>query len=130
MDASIVPSPKLPPPHFQPNTENIKRRLLRKGVYPTPKIVRTLRKREILKHNRKTKQPQPETPSLSASDLQSLAEESHFLTLKREYRRFSKALNPKGSARVLPWRENHGRESRDPNSGTSFQKTKSSTGRA
>ncbi|XP_012491972.1 pentatricopeptide repeat-containing protein At5g67570, chloroplastic [Gossypium raimondii] len=118
MDASIVPSPKLPPPHFEPNTENIKRRLLRKGVYPTPKIVRTLRKREILKHNRKTKQPQPETPSLSASDLQSLAEESHFLTLKREYRRFSEALNPKRerqspSLAGKPWERIEGPKLRD-----------------
>ncbi|XVE82943.1 hypothetical protein DITRI_Ditri16bG0045700 [Diplodiscus trichospermus] len=101
MEASIVPSPQVPPPppQFQPNTENIKRKLLRKGVYPTPKIIRTLRKREIQKHNRKTKQSQSETPPLTASQLQSLAEESHFLTLKREYKRFSKALNAKTEPR-------------------------------
>ncbi|XVF17516.1 hypothetical protein REPUB_Repub10bG0129600 [Reevesia pubescens] len=95
MEASILPSPQLsgPSPQFEPNTENIKRKLLRKGVYPTPKIVRTLRKREIQKLDRKTKKSQSETPPLTASELQSLAEEYHFLTLKREYKRFSKALN-------------------------------------
>ncbi|XP_022739855.1 pentatricopeptide repeat-containing protein At5g67570, chloroplastic [Durio zibethinus] len=95
MEASIVPCPQLPTPplQFEPKTENIKRKLLRKGVYPTPKIVRTLRKREIQKHNRKSKQSQSETPPLTASQLEALAEESHFLTLKREYKRFSKALN-------------------------------------
>ncbi|OMP01796.1 hypothetical protein COLO4_11581 [Corchorus olitorius] len=109
METSIVPSPQLPPPQFEPNTENIKRKLLRKGVYPTPRIVRTLRKREIQKHNRKAKKSQPETPPPSASELQSLAEESHFLTLKREYKRFSKALNGKKEPRTTsslvgkPW---------------------------
>ncbi|OMO56462.1 hypothetical protein CCACVL1_26532 [Corchorus capsularis] len=99
METSIVSSPQLPPPQFEPNTENIKRKLLRKGVYPSPRIVRTLRKREIQKHNRKAKKSQPETPPPSASELQSLAEESHFLTLKREYKRFSKALNGKKEPR-------------------------------
>ncbi|XP_021274126.1 pentatricopeptide repeat-containing protein At5g67570, chloroplastic [Herrania umbratica] len=99
MEASVVPSPQLPPPQFEPNTENIKRKLLRKGVYPTPKIIRTLRKREIQKHTRKTKQSQPQTPPLTALQFQSLAEESHFLTLKREYKRFSRALNPKKEPR-------------------------------
>ncbi|XP_039032040.1 pentatricopeptide repeat-containing protein At5g67570, chloroplastic isoform X2 [Hibiscus syriacus] len=127
MGASIIPSPNLPPapaqapapPQFEPNTETIKRKLLRKGVHPTPKLIRTLTKREILKHNRKTKQQsQSETPSLTASDLQSLAEQSHFLTLKREYKRFSKALNSKterqGPSLVgNPWERIEGAKLRD-----------------
>ncbi|KAK8482327.1 hypothetical protein V6N13_123978 [Hibiscus sabdariffa] len=124
MGGSIVPSPSpnLPPApspsQFEPNTENIKRKLLRKGLHPTPKIIRTLSKREILKHNRKTKQKsQSETPSLAASDLQSLAEQSHFLTLKREYKRFSKALSSKterqGPLVGKPWERIEGAKLRD-----------------
>ncbi|GMJ03848.1 embryo defective 1408, DELAYED GREENING 1, EMBRYO DEFECTIVE 246, thermo sensitive leaf color 1 [Hibiscus trionum] len=121
MVGSIVPSPNLPPApsQFEPNADNIKRKLLRQGVHPTPKIIRTLTKREILKHNRKAKQQsQSETPSLTASDLQSLAEQSHFLTLKREYKRFSKALNPKTERRGpslvgKPWERIEGAKLQD-----------------
>lgn len=102
MDASTAPSPQLPlnpPPQpplkFEPDTEKIKQTLLKKGVHPTPKILRALRKKETQKHNRKSKRLASEvdlaTP-LTESQRQALAEESHFQTLKREYKRFSKAI--------------------------------------
>ncbi|CAI0406374.1 unnamed protein product [Linum tenue] len=102
------PSPSLPPKKFEPKVETIKRRLLKKGLEPTPKIIHTLRKKEIQKHNRKlnkirrTQQP----PPLTESEKQALAEESHFLTVKREYRDFTKAVEPRGSGVLLegrPW---------------------------
>ncbi|GLT75389.1 hypothetical protein SLA2020_471200 [Shorea laevis] len=95
MEASnaLSPHPQLPPSQFEPDVEKIKRNLLRKGVFPTPKIIRTLRKKEIQKHNRKLQKSKSETPSISPSQLQSLAEESHFHTLKREYKRFTKAID-------------------------------------
>ncbi|KAJ9170557.1 hypothetical protein P3X46_018656 [Hevea brasiliensis] len=111
MEASTAPSSSPSAPQFQPNIDAIKRRLLRKGVYPTPKITRALRKKEIQKHNRKlTKMAQTQQPPpLTTPQKQALAEESHFQTLKREYRCFTKAIKTEtrsGSSGLLvgrPW---------------------------
>ncbi|XP_025014237.2 pentatricopeptide repeat-containing protein At5g67570, chloroplastic isoform X1 [Ricinus communis] len=89
---STVPSTT---PPFEPNIEVIRQRLLKNGVYPNPKIIRALRKKQIQKHNRKiTKVSQAQ---LTASQKQALAEESHFQTLTSEYRTFTKAI--KGETR-------------------------------
>lgn len=76
-------------PQFEPNIEAIKRRLLKRGVYPTPKIVHNLRKKEIQKHNRKlNKDVESQRQALFV-----LEEESHFQALKHEYKEFNKAIS-------------------------------------
>ncbi|GAV83520.1 PPR domain-containing protein/PPR_3 domain-containing protein [Cephalotus follicularis] len=82
-------------PEFQPDIEKIKRRLLKYGVHPTPKIIHTLRKKEIQKHNRRLKKLTNQNPPLTDSQN---PEESHFLTLKREYKEFVKATMNEHSA--------------------------------
>ncbi|KAL4181520.1 hypothetical protein AMTRI_Chr12g271550 [Amborella trichopoda] len=60
MQATMLPlppqnpntNPKYPS-QFEPDTRRIKQKLVRKGVFPTPKIVHALRKKEIQKANRK-----------------------------------------------------------------------------
>ncbi|CAN1777483.1 Pentatricopeptide repeat-containing protein At5g67570, chloroplastic [Linum perenne] len=85
LPSSSAPSSHLFPGKFQPNVEIIKRRLLNKGVEPTPKIIHTLRKKEIQKHNRRlnkinrTQQLQP----LTESEKQILSEVSHFQTVEK-----------------------------------------------
>ncbi|KAL6963584.1 hypothetical protein U1Q18_034595 [Sarracenia purpurea var. burkii] len=98
MEASTGP-PRLPTPPTEPNMEKIKQNLLQKGVYPTPKILHTLRKKQLQKSLRKSKrrlaaQPQPFTHSQN----QSIAEESRFRTLKAEYKAFSKTITAKTKA--------------------------------
>ncbi|CAM8984814.1 unnamed protein product [Rhodiola kirilowii] len=44
MEASAG-APRIVTPRFEPDTEKIKLRLLKKGVNPTPKIIHTLRKK-------------------------------------------------------------------------------------
>ncbi|XP_031483069.1 pentatricopeptide repeat-containing protein At5g67570, chloroplastic [Nymphaea colorata] len=72
-------------PQFQPNTEKLRRRLLRRGVTPTPKILHALSKKELQKFrrrsNKKEKQP-AEASSVSVAD----AEESRFRDALEEYR--------------------------------------------
>ncbi|CAN1132943.1 Pentatricopeptide repeat-containing protein At5g67570, chloroplastic [Linum perenne] len=98
LPSSSAPSSHLFPGKFQPNVEIIKRRLLNKGVEPTPKIIHTLRKKEIQKHNRRlnkinrTQQLQP----LTESEKQILSEVSHFQTVEREYKAFTEAVESKG----------------------------------
>ncbi|CAN0917822.1 Pentatricopeptide repeat-containing protein At5g67570, chloroplastic [Linum grandiflorum] len=101
METSMALPPSsspLPPRKFQPNVEIIKRRLLKKGVEPTPKIIHTLRKKEIQKHNRKlnkisrTQQP----PPLTELEKQTLSEVSHFQTVEREYKAFYEAVESRG----------------------------------
>ncbi|KAH1250064.1 Pentatricopeptide repeat-containing protein, chloroplastic [Glycine max] len=74
-----------PVAQFRPNTDKIRLRLIEKGVQPAPKIVHTLRKKEIQKHNRKLK-ARP-APPLTPAQAQAAAEEQHFETIKREFRR-------------------------------------------
>ncbi|XP_011012061.1 PREDICTED: pentatricopeptide repeat-containing protein At5g67570, chloroplastic isoform X1 [Populus euphratica] len=76
-------------PQFEPNIEAIKRRLLKRGVYPTPKIVHNLRKKEIQKHNRKLNKD----VEFQRQALFVLEEESHFQALKHEYKEFNKAIS-------------------------------------
>eukprot|EP00268_Persea_americana_P006492 TRINITY_DN12340_c1_g1_i8.p1 TRINITY_DN12340_c1_g1~~TRINITY_DN12340_c1_g1_i8.p1 ORF type:complete len:847 (-),score=171.96 TRINITY_DN12340_c1_g1_i8:609-3104(-) len=91
------------PNPFQPNTEKIKRRLLKKGVFPTPKIVRTLQKKETLKLIRKSKRldkPLPESQKLEMED------KAHFQTVAREYRTVMRAFKGDKNAPPalgLPW---------------------------
>ncbi|KAJ7952750.1 Pentatricopeptide repeat [Quillaja saponaria] len=83
---------------FEPDTEKIKRKLLQKGVYPTPKIVHTLRKKETQKHNRKLKgeaEQANQPPALTESQKEKFSEEYHFQTLQREYKEFTKAIEAK-----------------------------------
>ncbi|KAI9074583.1 hypothetical protein K1719_043424 [Acacia pycnantha] len=83
---------------YEPDAENIKRKLIKKGVYPTPKIIHTLRKKEIQKHNRKLKrlaEQDDHVPRLTRSQKQELWEENTFQTLKSEYKEFSKAIEAK-----------------------------------
>ncbi|OIV89398.1 hypothetical protein TanjilG_22230 [Lupinus angustifolius] len=82
-----------PVSQFQPNTDNIKRNLIKKGIFPTPKIVHTIRKKQIQKHNRKlNKLTKNQPPPLTESQQQTLLEEQHFQTLKHEYKEFTKAI--------------------------------------
>ncbi|XP_061365583.1 pentatricopeptide repeat-containing protein At5g67570, chloroplastic [Gastrolobium bilobum] len=81
---------------FQSDTDKIKRNLIQKGVFPTPKIVHNLRKKQIQKHNRKLKQAN-QPPPLTESQRQELSEEQHFQALKREYREFKKEIEGKAS---------------------------------
>ncbi|XP_057966184.1 pentatricopeptide repeat-containing protein At5g67570, chloroplastic isoform X2 [Malania oleifera] len=96
MEASTGAPPASAAP-IQPDVERIKRRLLRKGVFPTPKIIHTLRKKEIQKSRRKAKRlaAQTKEPPLSESQEQALAEEAHFQTLTLEYRDFTRAVKAK-----------------------------------
>ncbi|KAI8031526.1 Pentatricopeptide repeat-containing protein [Camellia lanceoleosa] len=97
------PRPRLPTPPTttQPNTDKIKQKLLHKGVYPTPKIIHTLRKKHLQKSLRKSNrrlasQSQSQSqPPLTDSQKQSIAEESHFQTLKAEYKNFTKSISTK-----------------------------------
>ncbi|KAL4019961.1 hypothetical protein IC575_018724 [Cucumis melo] len=100
----------IPSPKFEPDTDKIKRMLLQKGVYPTPRIVRSLRKKEIQKYNRKLKRlaerQSDQSPPLSESQKQLIAEETHFLTLRSEYKEFSKAIEAKPAGGLMvgrPW---------------------------
>ncbi|KAK1433147.1 hypothetical protein QVD17_10053 [Tagetes erecta] len=75
------------PPHPPlPNTEPIKRNLLKKGINPTPKIIHTLRKKQIQKTNRR--QP-PQSPQQQPEQEN---QETHFQTLKDEFKAFNKAI--------------------------------------
>ncbi|KAF3439065.1 hypothetical protein FNV43_RR17340 [Rhamnella rubrinervis] len=105
-------APQVPPPQFEPDTDRIKRKFIKKGVNLTPKIIHTLRKKEIQKHNRKLKRLADRSPDppLTESQKQALASESHFQTLKREYKEFTKVVEAKsdghgGALMVgMPWK--------------------------
>lgn len=102
MEASPSTSHQQPPvPKFQPNIDRIKRRLLKNGVFPTPKIVHTLRKKAIQKHNRKqNKNSTLSLDYLPPAQQQALLEEASFDKVKREYKEFNKAVNLMVG---LPW---------------------------
>ncbi|CAN7024214.1 hypothetical protein IGI04_024133 [Brassica rapa subsp. trilocularis] len=93
MDASVVrfsQSPARLPPEFEPDMEKIKRRLLKYDVDPTPKILKTLRKKEIQKHNRRTKRQTESETVYTEAQRRTMEEEAHFETLRREYKQFSR----------------------------------------
>ncbi|XP_010272797.1 PREDICTED: pentatricopeptide repeat-containing protein At5g67570, chloroplastic [Nelumbo nucifera] len=100
MEASTG-APRVPVPSFEPDKEKIKRKLIQKGVFPTSKIVHTLRKKEIQKSIRKAKRMADKTPEkpLPESQKRALVEEAHFQTLAREYRAFTKNLKAKSGGR-------------------------------
>lgn len=102
MEASGSTSHQLPAtPKFRPNIERIKQHLLKNGVFPTPKIVHTLRKKAIQKHNRKeSKKSAQSLDYLPPAQQLALLEEAHFEKLKREYKEFNKAVNAMVG---LPW---------------------------
>ncbi|XP_027180070.1 pentatricopeptide repeat-containing protein At5g67570, chloroplastic [Coffea eugenioides] len=104
MEASTGPPP-LPAPPPQQKTEKIRQKLLQEGVAPTPKIIHTIRKKELQKLNRRlakqaAKQP---LPVLTDSQQQLLAEESHFKTIKSEYKNFRNAISGAKKMVGRPW---------------------------
>ncbi|VYS71724.1 unnamed protein product [Arabidopsis thaliana] len=104
MDASVVrfsQSPARVPPEFEPDMEKIKRRLLKYGVDPTPKILNNLRKKEIQKHNRRTKrETESEAEVYKEAQKQSMEEEARFQTLRREYKQFTRSISGKSGGDV------------------------------
>ncbi|KAF8081999.1 hypothetical protein N665_0853s0011 [Sinapis alba] len=96
MDASSVvrfsQSPAILPPEFEPDMEKIKRRLLKYGVDPTPKILKNLRRKEIQKHNRRTKRQTESETVYTKAQKQTMEEEARFETLRREYKQFTRTV--------------------------------------
>ncbi|KAG1366927.1 pentatricopeptide repeat-containing protein, chloroplastic [Cocos nucifera] len=94
---------------FEPNTEAIKQRLLRKGVFPTPKILHALRKKEIQKALRRAKKEalKDKSPPLSAPQRQALEEEAYFRTVSAEYRAVREELRRRNEKALAlagkPW---------------------------
>ncbi|XP_043709476.1 pentatricopeptide repeat-containing protein At5g67570, chloroplastic isoform X2 [Telopea speciosissima] len=92
MEALTGAPTRIPTSSFEPDTEKIKRKLLRMGVFPTPKIVHTLRKKEIQKSTRQSKSIADKNKALgienplSESQRQFIAEEAHFQDIAREYK--------------------------------------------
>ncbi|KAF8017305.1 hypothetical protein BT93_H2480 [Corymbia citriodora subsp. variegata] len=111
MEASPGFSQPPPSPNFQPDTEKIKRRLLKYGVFPTPRIVHNIRKKAIQKHNRRQDRlaKQAPSPPLTETQKRVLAEEADFQRLRQEYRDFNKAIRARsekgggGSMVGVPW---------------------------
>ncbi|KZV19209.1 pentatricopeptide repeat-containing protein chloroplastic [Dorcoceras hygrometricum] len=102
MEASAPPN--LPNPPRQPNLEATKQKLLKHGIQPTPKILHTLRKKELQKSNRRlakeaTKQPLPLTDSQKIE----IAEETQFQIIKSEYKKFVKSTKESNKLVGLPW---------------------------
>ncbi|KAK4346672.1 hypothetical protein RND71_033011 [Anisodus tanguticus] len=107
MEASTGP-PRLPSPSLSPsiNIENLKQKLLQNDVVPTPKIIHTLRKKELQKFNRRlAKQASKEPTPLTETQKQALTEESYFQVVKSEYKSFKKEVNAKNDEKIVgkPW---------------------------
>ncbi|XP_055806360.1 pentatricopeptide repeat-containing protein At5g67570, chloroplastic [Solanum dulcamara] len=105
MEASTGP-PRLPSPSPAMDVGKLKHNLLQKGVDPTPKIIHTLRKKELQKFNRRlAKKAAKEPPPLTETQKQALAEESYFQAVKSEYKSFKKEMNAKNDERMVgrPW---------------------------
>lgn len=105
MEASTGP-PHLPTPSPAIDVGKLKQNLLQKGVDPTPKIIHTLRKKELQKFNRRlAKQAAKQPPPLTETQKQTLAEESYFQAVKSEYKTFKKEVNAKNDERIVgrPW---------------------------
>ncbi|TXG59931.1 hypothetical protein EZV62_014504 [Acer yangbiense] len=107
METRPVPLQLSAPKPFEPNIDKIKHKLLQHGVFPTPKILRNIRKKEIQKHKRKLAKIQSNDPNppLTESQQQALDEEEHFHTLKREYKHFTRAITAKNGDELIgkPW---------------------------
>ncbi|XP_024961519.1 pentatricopeptide repeat-containing protein At5g67570, chloroplastic isoform X3 [Cynara cardunculus var. scolymus] len=86
MDSLRLRGPPRPPlPSHQPDTEAIKRNHLENGVSSTPKMVHTLRKKQVQRSNRRRS-----PPDQSPEEVQE--EEVHFQTLKAEFKTFNRAI--------------------------------------
>ncbi|KAI3451917.1 hypothetical protein Pfo_008582 [Paulownia fortunei] len=105
MEASTGPlSLPNPPPH--PNLENIKQKLLKYGVQPTPRILHNLRKKELQKSNRRlAKHTSKLPPPLTDTQKQAISEESHFQVIKSEYKKFTKSIRNEENEKLVgrPW---------------------------
>ncbi|KAH0700415.1 pentatricopeptide repeat-containing protein At5g67570, chloroplastic [Solanum tuberosum] len=105
MEASTGP-PRIPSPLPAIDVGKLKQNLLQKGVDPTPKIIHTLRIKELQKFNRRlTKKAAKEPPPLTDTQKQALAEESYFQAVKSEYKSFKKEVKAKNDERMVgrPW---------------------------
>ncbi|XP_073119138.1 pentatricopeptide repeat-containing protein At5g67570, chloroplastic [Henckelia pumila] len=102
MEASAPPN--LPNPRPQPNLEATKQKLLTHGIQPTPKIMHTLRKKELQKSNRRLAKEASKQP-LPLTDAQKLeiSEETHFQIIKSEYKKFAKSINENNKMVGMPW---------------------------
>ncbi|XP_011099383.1 pentatricopeptide repeat-containing protein At5g67570, chloroplastic isoform X1 [Sesamum indicum] len=92
------------PPH--PNLENIKHKLLKHGVHPTPRILHNLRKKELQKSNRRlAKLNSKLPPPLTDAQKQSISEESHFHMIKSDYKKFTKSVRNEENKKLVgrPW---------------------------
>lgn len=105
MEASTGP-PRFPSPSPSINVDKLKQKLLQNGVDPTPKIIHTLRKKQLQKFNRRlakkaAKEPEP----LTETQTQALTEESYFQAVKSEYKSFNKEVNAKNDVKMVgrPW---------------------------
>ncbi|XP_074308860.1 pentatricopeptide repeat-containing protein At5g67570, chloroplastic isoform X1 [Silene latifolia] len=89
---------------IDPLSETIKKRLLQKGVNPTPKIIHTLRKKHLQKSLRKSKSLISQSPlePLTQSQQDTLAHELYFQNVSKEYKEFSKVIDSKSLA-GKPW---------------------------
>lgn len=96
MEASASAAHLPPTPQFQPDIDKIKRRLLKYGVSPTPKIVHNLRRKSIQKHNRKQNRISKQSSNslhLDDAENQVVSEDAEFRRLKIEYREFNRAAD-------------------------------------
>ncbi|KAL5755095.1 hypothetical protein ACOSP7_023315 [Xanthoceras sorbifolium] len=107
METQPVPFHLSAPKQFEPNIDKIKHKLLQNGVFPTPKILRNISKKEFQKHKRKLAKIESQNPNppLTDSQQQALAEEEHFQTLKREYKHFTRAITANKDSQLIgnPW---------------------------
>lgn len=111
MAASSTPPPSFPQPKpspiEDPKTDAIRQRLVRRGVYPTPKIVHAIRKKETQKIARRVKKHHPSESEASPFiyDSQRNAHEDEdnnlFQTISSEYRAVMKPLE---SQKGVPWK--------------------------
>ncbi|XP_062211658.1 pentatricopeptide repeat-containing protein At5g67570, chloroplastic isoform X2 [Phragmites australis] len=73
-------------PHPAPTTETLRRRLLRKGVSPTPKILHALRKKEALKSLRRARKDTAAAAVAPSDEALDADEEASFRAAAAEYR--------------------------------------------
>ncbi|KAG6514709.1 pentatricopeptide repeat-containing protein At5g67570, chloroplastic [Zingiber officinale] len=94
---------------FEPNNEAIRKRLLRKGVFPTPKILHALRKKETQKALRRAKKQalQVQPSSVSESQSRDLENDDLFRTVSAEYRAVREEFRRRDEKAVVlagkPW---------------------------
>ncbi|KAK6125328.1 hypothetical protein DH2020_040944 [Rehmannia glutinosa] len=75
-------------------------------VEPTPRILHNIRKKELQKSNRRlAKQTSKLPPPLTDTQQQAILEESHFQTIKSEYKKFTKSTRNEENEKLVgkPW---------------------------